>query len=185
MRFRLYISHTVYVFTFLILLYGCSYETLTFFFDGVPDPYKQKIEPVHVKIDSAKAVEPIVTPAQSSPRIYFHGPFKAKMCSNCHDLNSGYVLIAPEPNLCYGCHENFSDDIKYLHGPAASGYCSQCHHPHQSENQSILRNNVNMLCNKCHENDESFDNKLHSEAAEKICIECHSPHGSNKRYFLM
>ncbi|MFC2134990.1 cytochrome c3 family protein [Bacteroidota bacterium] len=185
MRFRLYISRFVYIFTFLILVYGCSYETLTFFFDGVPEPNKQKIESVQTEIDSAKVIKPIVTPKQSSPRIYFHGPFKAKMCSNCHDLNSGYSLVAPEPQLCYGCHENFTDDMEFMHGPAAAGFCGQCHHPHQSENKFVLRENVKTLCNKCHENDESFNNKLHSDAGEKICIECHSPHGGNKQYFLM
>lgn len=169
----------------VIIIQACSYDTLTIFFDGVPDPNKLIMEPVRQELDSTKVVKPDIISSQSGPRIYFHGPYQAKLCTNCHAMTNGNNLTEPVPELCFGCHGDFIDNLKTVHGPVAAGLCGECHNAHKSKYEFILNESAEELCSKCHERDDSFNNKLHSDASERLCIECHSPHGSNKQYLLL
>ncbi len=175
------------LFVFLFLFSACSssnYEILSFFFDGVSDPNEQKIETKEVAVDSSgiKKREEILKKA--TPKFVFHGPYRAKLCNDCHNVEQGFKLLEKEPKLCYKCHEKFEETATILHGPVAAGFCSECHHPHRSKNEFLLLEAGQDLCYKCHDKADIKEIEKHSDIKDENCITCHDPHGNNKQYFL-
>ena len=155
---------------------GCSpeirYETLSFFFDGVPAPGGQK-----TGAKDRRRREPSDVPVFRK-----HGPYAAKMCEACHRQGGG-ELILPVEELCLNCHDL---DLKKrrIHGPVASGGCRICHHPHGSGKAFMLVSEPSDFCFFCHDKSEVLSRETHKAATDMTCTECHDPHSSNNDYML-
>ncbi|TAL68781.1 MAG: hypothetical protein EPN82_08895 [Bacteroidetes bacterium] len=158
-----------------------NYKTLSYFFDGVPDP---NAKPVQTDTNNLAMKEMDLKQYVKSEKTYTHPPYGDKACENCHDANAANHLNSNQPGLCYQCHDDFGKNFKYVHGPAASGYCTQCHEPHQGKYQKLLIRNGQNLCYYCHDKKDVMKNEVHSEIEDTKCWECHNPHGSNERFFL-
>jgi predicted CXXCH cytochrome family protein len=173
----------------LILQSGCSstqnYKTLTFFFDGVPEP---EIELTGQKLDSlaradSTALAQNMVSAQK-PLMYYHSPYQEKDCASCHDKSTMGKFTNPQPELCYQCHDDFKNTYKVLHGPVAGGQCTACHNPHQSENENLLTRTGQSLCLYCHESNLVMALEEHKEIQDANCTDCHNPHGGENKYNL-
>lgn len=176
------------LFVFLLLFSACSssnYEILSFFFDGVPGPNEQKVTTIEAVIDSTGTKKRKEQLKKTTPKFLLHGPYSAKLCGDCHNVNQGFKILKEEPYLCYKCHDNFNDTATVLHGPVAAGLCSQCHHPHRSKNKALLLEAGQNLCLKCHELNDIKRNEDHPDIEDENCITCHDPHGNNEEYFLL
>jgi predicted CXXCH cytochrome family protein len=160
----------------VVLALGCSYKTLKFFFDGVPEP-KQKTQAATPGAVHAQA-------EQGGPRfaLYQHAPYAAKECDSCHDRNRTNSLIVPKDQLCYNCHD-FPLDKKYVHGPLVSGGCLLCHNPHSSPNPFLLVSAPNVFCFNCHDRDAIPRDEPHTRT-DVQCTFCHDAHMSVKKYLL-
>lgn len=172
---------------FIISACGTSsnYNVLSFFFDGVPDPNAKNLKSEKVVFDSTgiKKREEILRKA--TPKFILHGPFGAKMCGDCHNVDQGFALLKKEPDLCFKCHSNFETKVKFPHGPVAAGLCTACHKPHKSVNKFLLVRKEKDLCFFCHSVLGIKQNKKHPEIVEDVnCVSCHNPHGNDKKYFL-
>ncbi|MCL5991340.1 MAG: cytochrome c3 family protein [Bacteroidetes bacterium] len=169
---------------FNFLLTSCSaeknYETLTFFFDGVPDPNAKPSLTDSNKTTKEQNLKQYV----KSEEIFTHPPYGDRACENCHDAKSANRLNASEPGLCYQCHDDFSKNLRYVHGPIASGYCTQCHEPHQGKYKNLLIRDGQKLCYYCHEKNDVLENENHTGIEDTKCWDCHDPHGSNEKHFL-
>jgi len=174
--------------SFAFIITACNsssnYAILSFFFDGVPDPNKPKVEVKTNVIDSTgiKKREAILKKAAS--KYILHGPYAAKLCGDCHNMNQGFSLLKKKHELCYDCHDNYEKIPKFPHGPVLAGLCTECHHPHRSKNKFLLTETGNKLCFKCHLENDITENKFHPSIGKGSCVTCHDPHGSNRRYFL-
>ena len=175
------------LFTFILIisfLIGCSpvlrYKVLSVFFDGVPDPSMvvvslPKTDTIASKMLAIKEME---------PEFYYHQPYQKNECVSCHDKGFSNKLIKPQPELCYGCHEDWNNKYKTLHGPVASGYCTACHSPHMSKLKKMLLRENQQLCLHCHNSKHVDKNKVHEHIGERNCTECHNPHGGENRGIL-
>ncbi len=119
-----------------------------------------------------------------------HKPYTEGKCLACHDSHASdtkYLLKAASmAELCWTCHDKFSDKLKFLHGPAAAGACSACHNSHASDHASLLREEGVKLCTACHEAVRGRVTTAaykHAPAVED-CTTCHSGHGANNRMNL-
>lgn len=155
------------------LLYGCSHKTLSFFFDGVPNPEEKKS--VLPQAGSA--------PATAAPtRGYFeHGPYGSRQCEACHEPQTN-ALIAPKEELCFHCHD-LKLNKKVIHGPLASGGCAVCHDPHSSPYRYLLVSDSATFCLYCHDRNEISKTEAHQNPAIQ-CTVCHDAHMSDKQYLL-
>ena len=168
------------------------YATLSFFFDGVPDPSKPpppspsqpayKLGPLSAE-EKAAIFRRLFKPFE----IYYHKPWKDDDCQGCHSLmpqrkQGGWraglpKLIAPLEELCLRCHE--VPKQKFVHGPVAAGACRVCHFPHKSSYPHLLvEKDVNSLCLSCHSGDKLVSAKQHEEYGDRRCTECHDPHSA-------
>ncbi len=172
----------------LTFLVACSEETkykvLSFFFDGVPNPFKKvKLEKV-ITVDSSKIKRRQLIVKQSELKMFFHEPFRQRLCGDCHNLKKGNELLSQPPALCFKCHDNFLSEVQFKHGPASAGYCTECHHPHMDKNKFMLKRKGQKLCLYCHQMNDIIKNEVHLEIEDTDCWECHDPHGSNEEFFL-
>jgi len=161
----------------LLVIAACSpetrYRTLSFFFDGVPDPSKQAAETKKRGTAAAEA---------AAHQVRSHGPYAARMCDACHKAD-GVGLIMPVENLCQNCHV-LNLGKKHVHGPVASGGCRACHDPHGSGKPFLLASDPTTFCFTCHDRKEIESREVHQAAAGTQCTECHNPHGSDNDYLL-
>lgn len=174
----------------IVLVFSCSvsknYKTLSFFFDGVPDPSDsikrevslRSIEPVDSLLNLNDSTQEL------KDKIFYHDPYQYKGCSNCHDSREVGRMISGEPDLCYQCHEDFSEKYKFTHGPVGGGFCTTCHNPHSSKNAHLLKDDNNKLCLYCHNRDELSENEMHNKGEDTQCISCHNPHGGENSLML-
>jgi predicted CXXCH cytochrome family protein len=160
----------------LLAFSGCSpetrYETLNFFFDGVPVPGELK-----TGAKDRRRREP-----SDVPIFRKHGPYAAKMCEACHRQGGG-DLIMPVEELCLNCHDLDLQKRK-IHGPVAAGGCRVCHHPHGSGKAFMLVSEPADFCFFCHDKAEVLSRDTHKAAAGMTCTECHDPHSSDNDYML-
>ncbi len=165
----------------VLMVFGCSpkarYNTLSFFFDGVP-------EPVEMRASASGGGEPVDTPANGAGehRAINHGPYAAKLCEACH-LPGGGKLILPVEDLCLNCHV-LNLQTKHIHGPVSSGGCRVCHHPHGSGKPYLLVAEPTTFCFYCHDPNEVGTRDIHRNAKGVQCTTCHNPHGSDNQYLL-
>jgi len=140
------------------------------------------------------------------PAAVQHRPFTQGKCSVCHAAHSSdqpMLLHKKGATLCLGCHENNNSlRLKHLNRDLERIDCLECHHPHQSDNNALLRNNqhqpfnqgecqtchskkiTDTLCLDCHTNVmESFNQPLNHvtpSASGSFCFNCHTPHASQQ-----
>jgi predicted CXXCH cytochrome family protein len=169
-----------------VVLHSCvtksNYRALSYFFDGVPNPDSTSVQ----KLDISAVIDPgntnIVINTQSSGSV--HPPYADRDCSMCHDRDKQNKLISNMPDICYMCHDNFSDGNKTVHGPVAGGNCTQCHDPHKSKYKKMLLDNSQELCFKCHQKEDVMNNLIHSDIDSMVCWNCHDPHSSTDKLLL-
>jgi len=173
----------IFLLSFLLLLnLQCSsstkYRVLSFFFDGVENPEQTNL----VAADSSGQVVnqdagTNESRRSSEPQYYYHAIYQERACDACHNAEQSNMLIEQVPDLCYQCHENFSETYAYLHAPVEGGECLTCHKPHFATNKDLLVQTGQQLCFDCHDQEELMAGETHSEIGETNCTECHNPHG--------
>lgn len=161
-----------------------NYEILSFFFDGVPNPYEHKEVRHEVKIDSGRIKRRTEIVKRSELKVFFHEPFKERLCEDCHNFEKGNELVEQPPALCFNCHEDFFENAVVKHGPAAAGFCTQCHHPHFEKQKFMLKRKDQELCLYCHQKSDLMRREVHKLNEEKLCWSCHDPHASDKEFLL-
>ncbi len=186
MRKDLHIK-VILLFLAVAFIFSCSpksdYKTLSFFFDGVPDPDKQDSIAQADSIRLAERQELTFTKVVKTEFV-LHPPYQEKECENCHDKGQMGKLLEPLPGLCYQCHESFGDQYKVVHGPVDAGFCIKCHSPHMSKNDFMLLRTGQDLCLDCHMAKDVFKNEVHADIEDANCTECHNPHGGDDRFMF-
>ncbi len=173
-----------------------NYETLSFFFDGVPDPnappvivdrFGKQISPE--SYGEIGAVPPPAGPTGSS-----HPPFKNRECEGCHIFPKSKVkqpswtigapkLAFPVEELCAKCHE--PPQARFVHGPVAMLRCDLCHEAHESRYPNLLRReSINEVCVSCHLDQTFVTQEAHGDLDNRSCSECHDPHAGDNSAFL-
>ncbi|MHB8766863.1 MAG: cytochrome c3 family protein, partial [Deferrisomatales bacterium] len=111
---------------------------------------------------------------------WFHAPVVDDDCTVCHTMHRDSVgpsLRAPEPGLCYQCHEDLAaKDV--VHEPVGQGRCSDCHQAHSSEHRPLLVRRIPELCLACHPIDAAH------VARNTLCTSCHTVHSSETSRLL-
>lgn len=124
---------------------------------------------------------------------WIHGPVAMGECSMCHEPHRSEhagLVKAPQPDLCYACHEASHFEADPFHSTLEDKTCTRCHDPHAAGNRLLLvdsrsfnrRSRVNRFndvlhpvwtasdCVKCHLADQS--NAVRPDV-NSVCIECH------------
>ena len=162
-----------------------SNNLLSFFFDGVPVPdttVKSSLPEPSKEEMTGDIFRPV--PIEFLKDNTIHYPYGEKDCYSCHDEKSKTELVLAQPDLCYICHEDYSQKYKAVHGPVEAGYCTSCHNPHKSERPKLLIRSGNDICLDCHEKLTVMKNVEHSDIADAECTLCHNPHGGENRFIL-
>jgi len=173
----------------LLILVSCSpgtnYKILSFFFDGVPDPNApEQTKPDSLSVNAVKPVRVQQNRSRFLQENYLHPPYKDKECGDCHDIDQGFKLVEKMPELCFTCHDDFSEEYPVLHGPVAMGACTECHHPHLAKNKKLLKRTGQDLCLYCHDKVDILKNEAHEDLTDDTCTDCHNAHGGEDQYFL-
>lgn len=161
----------------LALWQGCTvtrenYSTLSFWFDGVPDPNSETS-----KVDPTTGV---VTKRQL---VLVHKPFEEERCTECHA--GGEALNRSSSGICLKCHEKVPTEKPRMHGPVAAVACLWCHQPHESTREFLLRDSPRKVCVQCHEPGGLSVVKVPAHADEaRSCLECHYGHGGTQAHML-
>jgi len=167
----------------LFVLLSCStqkhYKTLSFFFDGVPDPTKKDTvkSPDSIAGRGKRLAINLQQIAKKPSQASIHPPYQEKKCELCHQQGSVGKALVHQQTLCFKCHEDFGKKFAVLHGPVASGYCTACHNAHSAENPRLLKRSGQNLCYYCHSKQELVRVPIHKEIKDAACTECHDPHG--------
>ena len=166
--------------------FGCApqerYHTLTFFFDGVPDPNappkpKRGLGGAHMTM-----MGQATTMVSMTTR---HKPWENKQCASCHPMDWGASngqMAYPIVDLCVKCHPKIPQAYPKMHGPVAVKASDWCHNPHEAEQPHLLKYPPRKLCGQCHE-ELSHSTKEHVDGVTS-CLDCHGGHGGPKRFFL-
>lgn len=155
---------------------GCSieknYQTLSFFFDGVPNPEAK-----------ARAAAALTEDMRKSATYSIHKPFAEEQCAECH---SGRIKITDRDSaICMKCHDKIPEQFPRMHGPVAARACLWCHSPHESAEAHLLRKPSREVCTQCHDPALLDGGKVAAHADKSVsCLDCHSGHGGNARMFL-
>jgi predicted CXXCH cytochrome family protein len=158
-----------------VAAWSCSvqsnYQTLSFFFDGVPDP--------NAPMPAGKGGAAVA----QSPTYSVHQPYKEEKCAACH-TGSGQ-LTGRDSSVCLTCHAGKVDEHRNMHGPVSAGACLWCHSPHESPELHLLKKPGREVCTQCHEAAAlpTARTPAHAETARN-CLECHTGHGSEGRNLL-
>ena len=112
-----------------------------------------------------------------------HDPYKKKQCSKCHNQSGAFSLVEKPPDLCYKCHQDYTEKYKVVHGPLFVGGCIDCHDPHSSPNKHLLLRKGQELCLFCHQQKDIMKTKIHLTIGKQDCKDCHNPHGGEDRTF--
>ncbi|MGD0388924.1 MAG: cytochrome c3 family protein [Tepidisphaeraceae bacterium] len=167
-----------------MLAVGCSvrknYKTLSFFFDGVPDPnapVKASLAPL------SAAAGPNGEPAPV--KMYRHKPYAEGKCGECHAADKKH-LVTVKAELCVKCHAPAVNQYPVMHAPVAIGQCLWCHEPHESDSPRLLKTTAPTLCMQCHDPELlPADVKPHQMADQANCLACHVGHGGAKASLLL
>ena len=173
---------------------GCAtpqerYRTLSFFFDGVPNPNTPKPTTKPADDANASAGGQVVTLSIVSR----HKPFVERQCAACHTSASGNIMEFEEAyKVCTRCHKNITTEYPRMHGPVAAATvagpvptCKWCHTPHESPEPALLKDTAAKVCTQCHEAQLLGPNpQQHRDGTS--CIQCHFGHGgaSGNTHFL-
>ena len=169
----------------LSILAACSHKTLSFFFDGVPyenDSITASAGNNSYQSDSTRINELLAM--KDGPEVTYHMPYLEKECAACHDEKVMGKLVAPQPDLCYQCHIDFSTSYAYLHVPVEMGECTACHSPHMSKEAKLLLRTGQQLCLGCHDQGDILKQENHDGIGDTACTDCHNPHGGSESNLL-
>lgn len=113
-----------------------------------------------------------------------HPPFESRDCSQCHEETGDHKLLAPQPDLCLNCHQDFSPQMSkaVVHGAVKEG-CTKCHGPHVGYGKNLQIKNGVSVCLTCH-NGKGFTGSLKHKPAFENCENCHQPHSADYKYLL-
>jgi predicted CXXCH cytochrome family protein len=171
-----------------LIILSCStnrnYKTLSFFFDGVPEPsFSQEDTLAEENIPEAENELLSISNIPAESRIY-HEPYRLRGCSNCHLQSSVSNMKEKEPGLCYQCHKDFSELYKYVHGPVQGGFCTSCHSPHSSSENALLLKPGKEICAICHNSTNLSSIPVHGLDKVESCLDCHNPHGGESNLLM-
>jgi predicted CXXCH cytochrome family protein len=177
-RWRVVASRLTPCLILVALILGCSarkhYKTLSFFFDGVPDP-------------SAPAAGTALAAERAGQKftVYVHKPYAENDCNACHtgDRRQFFTLAAaqgPKPESCLKCHQDVPHKYSNMHGPVAVNACTWCHSPHQSLHPHLLKNTPNKVCMQCHGPTGLSPSTANHADPKANCLDCHSGHGGER-----
>lgn len=182
-----------------------NYETLSFFFDGVPtaEELEAQREAERLAAEREEEMGRLLTGAERAALLSTkikaiftsrHEPEEKGECTECHIMadnsseRSGWMadlpkLVAPAAELCLRCHDR--PEGRFTHGPAVAGNCSICHQAHKSIYPSLLRaERQESLCLACHQSEVFLTQEQHKDVEQQDCVVCHNPHASNHEYLL-
>lgn len=154
---------------------GCTvtkenYATLSFFFDGVPDP--------NATIAGGEPGDATLAAA-----VVVHKPFAEEKCEECHKTQ--YRPSRNDPRACLKCHDKLTEEHAWTHGAVAGGACLWCHSPHESARKWLLRGPDRKLCTQCHSAALLKGDVVPAHADEKSsCLACHFGHGGDSAVML-
>ena len=148
-----------------------NYPTLSFLFDGVPNP------------DAPAAGTGKPGDTAIAAIVVEHPPFKEEKCEACHKTQ--YRPSRNDPSACLTCHKGLTDKHTWTHGAVAGGACLWCHAPHESPRKWLLRNPDRKLCMQCHSATMMNGKDVPAHIDEKAgCLECHFGHGGDDARML-
>ena len=175
----------IFLLIFIFMIIGCSRKTLSIFFDGVPEESDSTMAanatPTNSVENDSQGQGAVDLAANTQS---FHAPFSSKECAACHDKQSMGRYTASEPEMCYQCHDNFTNTYTILHAPVEAGSCTECHNPHQSQYPKLLKSDERAMCFSCHDYTEPNWMSIHEGIDNAKCSECHNPHGSHESGLL-
>jgi predicted CXXCH cytochrome family protein len=156
---------------------GCTvtpgnYRTLSFFFDGVPDPSPGPA-------GGARGEDRARTPAL----VVVHRPYAEDKCESCHTTR--FRPSRHDSGACMQCHAPVRTAHPRMHGPVSAGACLWCHSPHESSHAFLMRDADRKVCAQCHSG-ATFDTSrvaAHADAT-RGCLECHVAHGGDRPFLL-
>ncbi len=98
-------------------------------------------------------------------------------------------LKQPQPELCYGCHQNIQAKFALpFHHRVQEGLmqCTNCHTPHGTITASHQLNAAMFnACTKCHIEVQGPFVYEHPAVSVVGCVGCHNPHGSVNHFMLV
>jgi len=149
-----------------------NYKTLSFFFDGVPNPDAP-----------AAAVDPRTGAVHQYVVVSLHAPYAEEKCDECHA--SRLRLSNRDSAACLKCHAQTRQGFERMHGPVAAGACLWCHNPHESAYPHLLRDSDRRLCGQCHTPELLDTSRVPEHADEaRACLECHVGHGGAHPFLM-
>ena len=173
----------------LTLCGGCSpdgrYKTLSFFFDGVPDPHAPPGSA------AARGEKDEFAPNAVVQKVYLHKPYAdgmkdEKKCQVCHVGASGGFenFTSVSSNVCLKCHKDKLTQYPVMHGPVAAVECTFCHAAHESTIPGMLNWEAPRVCVQCHTQDLLSAKPPEHLLPDSKCLTCHSGHGGPKHKML-
>jgi len=114
-------------------------------------------------------------------------------CLDCHSPHHAeekpHLLVAKQPQLCYGCHLSAKADFaKPYHHRVNEGLvqCNDCHNPHGTATVQQVRTlpSGDAVCYKCHVDKQGPFVYEHVPVKTEGCSSCHTPHGSTNSRLL-
>jgi predicted CXXCH cytochrome family protein len=155
----------------------------TFFFDGVPPLPSQTSE---TQTSDPNGAAP--AGASATGGWYVHEPLQD--CTQCHasrrraSFSRDVQLVAPIPQLCLTCHEEYATLSGWVHGPVVTGECLFCHEPHKTRYPGLVTGPTPDLCYQCHDPEALGLVENHAQPSYAQCLECHEAHAAASRYLL-
>lgn len=170
----------------LICWLGCSeeknYKTLSFFFDGVPDPHARPT--THpLSPEELASMTPEARQAMASARS-IHKPYADQNCTACHPQDIQSFAPAQDSLVCMNCHKPVLTEHQAMHGAVVGRACLWCHEPHESLNPSLLKTTAASMCTQCHERELLSQRVTSHQLAAGNCLDCHTGHGGERAPFL-
>ena len=174
----------------MILIASCDeakrHKMLTYFFDGVP-PLKDPNAVDLVIVSDTNSEYPVFGSGEVKRIKRAHGP--GRDCKLCHKKLVKSRWATPQvvkgiPEICFDCHDTYTDPQYYVHGPVAVGQCGFCHDPHDSDYKALLKDSVPRLCYRCHDQSSIESIPSHDKDTISGCNLCHEAHSSSKKKLL-
>ncbi len=159
----------------LAVVMGCSvtkgnYKTLSFFFDGVPDP--ALTDGTVSRVEGGQVVS-----------MSLHRPYAEEKCEACH--RTRYRPTRNDSSICLPCHAPVKGEHSHMHGAVVADACLWCHNPHESSRTFLLRDVDRKVCGQCHTTAMLNSTRVPEHAdASRGCLECHSGHGGSTSFML-
>jgi predicted CXXCH cytochrome family protein len=149
------------------------------FFSALPSYAQNDCLQCHEELTKGKNVHAAVAMGCTT----CHSAIDARTIPHKKKNKTGKGLTSPQPDLCFGCHDQSLFKRKFVHA-AIGKICTGCHNPHASNNAKLLTSEPPYLCYACH-NKTTFAKKyVHPPVAMGKCTVCHEQHSSNNASLL-